>query len=89
MLSDSNVSEMNSEILRRYTPQDDIKVPEVLVTNLPYIPSSRIPKLDSSVKDFEPLLALDGGKDGFALYRKLFVQMLQQNFFPQSSFGGD
>lgn len=47
----------------------------VIVTNLPYIPSARIPYLDSSVKDFEPLIALDGGKDGFELYRKLFQQL--------------
>jgi len=47
----------------------------VIVTNLPYIPSERIPYLDSSVKDFEPLIALDGGEDGFALYRKLFSQI--------------
>ena len=42
---------------------------------MPYIPSARIPYLDSSVKDFEPHLALDGGKDGFDLYRKLFQQI--------------
>lgn len=47
----------------------------ILVTNLPYIPSARIPYLDSSVKDFEPHIALDGGEDGFALYRKLFQQI--------------
>lgn len=49
--------------------------PDIIVTNLPYIPSARIPYLDSSVKDFEPHLALDGGPDGFALYRKLFAQI--------------
>lgn len=47
----------------------------IIVTNLPYIPSERIPYLDSSVKDFEPHIALDGGKDGFDLYRKLFKQL--------------
>lgn len=47
----------------------------IIVTNLPYIPSERIPYLDSSVKDFEPHLALDGGPDGFDLYRKLFQQI--------------
>lgn len=47
----------------------------IIVTNLPYIPSARIPYLDSSVKDFEPSVALDGGEDGFKLYRKLFKQI--------------
>ncbi|MBI2019068.1 peptide chain release factor N(5)-glutamine methyltransferase [Candidatus Daviesbacteria bacterium] len=47
----------------------------IIVTNLPYIPTARIPYLDSSVKDFEPHIALDGGEDGFKLYRKLFHQV--------------
>lgn len=47
----------------------------IIVANLPYIPTSRIPILDPSVADFEPELALDGGKDGFDLYRKLFAQI--------------
>ena len=52
-----------------------IGTPTVIVTNLPYIPSERIPYLDPSVKDFEPHVALDGGSDGFDLYRKLFAQI--------------
>lgn len=53
----------------------DIARYEVIVANLPYIPTERIPYLDSSVKDFEPYIALNGGKDGFELYRKLFKQI--------------
>lgn len=51
----------------------------ILVTNLPYIPSARIPYLDSSVKDYEPKVALDGGSDGLGLYRKLFQQLKDKN----------
>lgn len=47
----------------------------IIVSNLPYIPSQRIPYLDPSVRDFEPHVALDGGEDGFELYRKLFQQL--------------
>ncbi len=66
----------------------NIKIaPDVIVTNLPYIPSERIPYLDSSVKDFEPLLALDGGKDGFDLYRKLFAQIKQKGWKPKLIIG--
>lgn len=59
----------------------------IIVTNLPYIPSARIPYLDSSVKDFEPHIALDGGKDGFELYRKLFTQIKEKGLKPNLIIG--
>lgn len=59
----------------------------IIVTNLPYIPSSRIPYLDSSVKDFEPHIALDGGEDGFELYRKLFQQIVEKGWQPDLILG--
>ncbi len=43
----------------------------IIIANLPYIPSNDINFLDSSVKDYEPLSALDGGKDGAKHYYKL------------------
>lgn len=55
----------------------------VIVTNLPYIPTQRISYLDSSVKDFEPHIALDGGEDGFDLYRKLFQQISKLKLKPK------
>jgi len=55
---------------------------DVIVTNLPYIPTERIPYLDSSVKDYEPTIALDGGEDGFKLYRKLFAQIKKKEWSP-------
>lgn len=59
------------------------KAPDIIVTNLPYIPSHRLPFLDSSVIDFEPRIALDGGSSGFELYRQLFYQMKQKNIYPK------
>ncbi|MBI2309807.1 peptide chain release factor N(5)-glutamine methyltransferase [Candidatus Collierbacteria bacterium] len=47
---------------------------DLIIANLPYIPSARIAKLPKSVKDFEPLLALDGGPDGLKLINKLIAQ---------------
>lgn len=44
---------------------------DIVVANLPYIPSERITRLDKSVKEHEPVLALDGGPDGFALIARL------------------
>lgn len=59
----------------------------IIVTNLPYIPSARIPYLDPSVTDFEPLIALDGGYDGFEIYRKLFAQIVEKKLYPKYLFG--
>lgn len=42
---------------------------DVLTCNPPYIPSADIESLDASVKDYEPLSALDGGEDGLDFYR--------------------
>lgn len=48
---------------------------DLILANLPYIPDERIEKLDSSVKDFEPHLALDGGKRGTEILNKLIQQL--------------
>lgn len=42
---------------------------DVIVSNPPYVPTDEIPELDGSVKDYEPVWALDGGKDGLDFYR--------------------
>lgn len=45
-----------------------------IVCNPPYIETDVIETLDPSVKDYEPRLALDGGKDGLDFYRILAEQ---------------
>ena len=42
---------------------------DVLVSNPPYVPSEEIAELDPSVRDREPLWALDGGEDGLKFYK--------------------
>lgn len=42
-----------------------------IISNPPYIPTSSYLKLDASVKDFEPRLALDGGDDGMNIVRAI------------------
>jgi release factor glutamine methyltransferase len=45
---------------------------DVLVANLPYVPSDVIPTLPADVRA-EPILALDGGEDGLDLVRRLLA----------------
>ena len=42
---------------------------DLIVCNPPYIETDMIPRLDTSVKDYEPTWALDGGRDGLDFYR--------------------
>lgn len=44
---------------------------DMIVSNPPYIPSKDILGLDKDVKNYDPLLALDGGEDGLRDYRRL------------------
>lgn len=44
---------------------------DVVLANLPYIPTWEIDALEPEVSKWEPRVALDGGKDGFALIRRL------------------
>ena len=44
---------------------------DVIVSNPPYIARAEIATLDPDVRDYDPILALDGGDDGFCAYRAI------------------
>ena len=51
------------------TPPLGIGEFDMIVANPPYIATGEISKLDPSVKDYEPVWALDGGADGLKFYK--------------------
>ena len=42
---------------------------DLIISNPPYVPSNDIAKLEPEIREFEPMLALDGGKDGLNSFR--------------------
>ena len=53
-----------------YTNLDE-KDFDIIVSNPPYIRSDIIPTLMPEVRDYDPMLALDGGDDGLIFYRRI------------------
>ena len=43
----------------------------MIISNPPYIPTADIAGLDKEVREYDPLMALDGGVDGYCHYRRL------------------
>ena len=44
---------------------------DIIVSNPPYISTDEIARIEKQVRDFEPKLALDGGRDGLDFYKKI------------------
>ena len=63
---------------------------DALVCNPPYVTSEEMTRLEPSVKEYEPALALDGGKDGLAFYRAVaenFTHLLSDGGYLCFEFG--
>lgn len=55
---------------------------DLLACNAPYVPTAEIAELDVSVRDYEPVRALDGGEDGLDIIRpviSLWKSVLKDN----------
>jgi len=46
----------------------------VLICNAPYVPTAEFPFLPAEARDHEPRTALDGGRDGLAVLRRVAAQ---------------
>jgi release factor glutamine methyltransferase len=51
----------------------DVQPFDLIVANPPYIPTGQMEGLDRSVKEYEPVSALDGGLDGLVLHRRILA----------------
>ena len=51
----------------------DIESLDLITANPPYIDEKDMEALMSEVRDFEPKMALNGGKNGIKIYKKLFI----------------
>lgn len=47
---------------------------DVIVANVPYVPSADVPYLPSEARDHEPLTSLDGGADGLDVLRRVAAE---------------
>ncbi|MFC6012092.1 putative protein N(5)-glutamine methyltransferase [Nocardia lasii] len=44
---------------------------DLLLANTPYVPSARVAQLPPEAREYEPLVALDGGEDGLDVFRRV------------------
>jgi release factor glutamine methyltransferase len=65
----NRVKAVKSNLFQDLTSKGFTNNIDMVVSNPPYIPTDDISELSSNVKDFEPMLALDGGRDGLDFYR--------------------
>ena len=79
-----DLSEKALKIARKNAPKNGVKAQfiqkdmhtlndsfDFAISNPPYIPTKEIEKLEKDVRLYDPLMALDGGKDGLDYYRTL------------------
>jgi release factor glutamine methyltransferase len=58
-----------------FAPLEKGSIFELIITNPPYIPQDYFPSLPPEVRDFEPRVALDGGRDGLTFFRRVLPRL--------------
>ena len=66
-----NVKLLESDLFDKINKEEKF---HIIVSNPPYIPTGDIDKLQEEVKNYEPRIALDGGKEGMAFYRRIIPE---------------
>lgn len=65
----AQVNEIQADALE--APPRLLREFDLILCNPPYIPTLEVGRLDVSVRDYEPRMALDGGEDGLKFYRAI------------------
>ncbi len=68
----SRISLLASDLFEALRPEPQF---HVICSNPPYIPTSDLATLEPEIKYFEPLTALDGGKDGLEVIRRIVKEV--------------
>lgn len=66
---------VNGDLLGPFHASKERRAFDLIVSNPPYIIRSKIESLAKEVRDYEPTIALDGGKDGLAYYRCIISEV--------------
>ena len=66
---DAQISLCRSDLLNGLSSTCDL-----IISNPPYVKSARLRKLPKSVRDFEPLIALDGGRHGIDAITRIIMK---------------
>ena len=68
---DFKVKWLRADVTKRL----DLPKCDLIVSNPPYVPSKDLKGLQAEVRDFEPILALDGGGDGLNFVKHMFLNL--------------
>lgn len=82
-------SQKEGLVLNKFKPKTATLF-DAIVSNPPYIPTEEIARLQPEVRDYDPLIALDGGRDGLDVIRILSHEsgsFLKQNGFLAAEIG--
>ncbi|MBI4687263.1 MAG: peptide chain release factor N(5)-glutamine methyltransferase [Nitrospirae bacterium] len=81
----SNIAFLNGDVLKPmgelFTDACSPLSFDLIISNPPYIRRADIKNLQPEIKNWEPIIALDGGEDGLSIYRKLIpasVRLLKE-----------
>jgi release factor glutamine methyltransferase len=70
----SRIKFVNGDLFGPFHPPEGGAPFDLILSNPPYIVRRKIHTLPKEVKDYEPRIALDGGEDGLASYRRIIPE---------------